>query len=153
MEQDKRTFLAKVNQTETCWIWEGCKNKNGYGLTQTNYAKKLKTQYCHRVSYFLFKGEFDKQLDVLHNCDNPSCVNPEHLHLGTQTDNNKERDNRGRHKALKGADNGNSKFTKEEVDEIKKYRETGMYYKDIAILFNCNRRTIEKLCLGKTYPQ
>lgn len=150
MEQEKRNFLSKVNQTNECWIWEGSKNKNGYGLLKTNYAKYIGTQYTHRISYWLFNGEFDKKLDVLHNCDNPSCVNPNHLHLGTQIENNKERDERGRHKSLKGLDHGSSIFTSEEVEQILKLRNEGMFYKDIAVLFECNRRTIERLCLGKT---
>ena len=149
-EQKQFSFLSKVNKTSTCWEWCGTKNPSGYGIIQTDWAKDLKTQYAHRISYLLFKGEING-LDVLHSCDNPKCVNPEHLRLGTQAENNKDRDEKGRHIALRGVEHGSSIFTKDQVNEIRQLRESGEYYKTIAEKFNCNRRTIERICLYKTY--
>lgn len=162
MESVRRNFLSRVNQQsgvrlnnlETeCWEWEGCFGSGGYGLIQTNYAKEFGSQKAHRMSYWLFNGEFDKNLDVLHQCDNPTCVNPQHLRLGTQQDNNQERDERGRHVALRGVDHGNSKFAEDDVAEIHRRRLAGEEYKQIAQHYGCHRRTIERLCVGKTYDK
>jgi len=144
----------RLNNLETeCWEWTGCTDLLGYGQIQTKYAKEIGTTKTHRISYWLFKGPFDKKLDVLHQCDNRKCVNPEHLKLGTQAENNKERDERGRHKALRGTKNGYSKLTEEDITEIYELRKTGMIYKVIGEKFNVTRRTIERLCVGKTYNQ
>ncbi len=101
--------------TNDCWIWQRSKDKNGYG-----YIKKdKKTTKAHRVSYGLHYGEFPPELWVLHRCDNPSCVNPEHLFLGTALENNHDmiRKGRGRYPGahLKGSTNGRSKLTEEDV--------------------------------------
>lgn len=149
-QQKQNAFLSKVNQTENCWEWCGTKNPAGYGIIQTDWAKEMKTQYAHRISYMLFKGDLNG-LDILHSCDNPKCVNPSHLRLGTQAENNKDRDEKGRHKALSGLEHGSSIFNKQQIDDIRKMRSEGIYYKDIAEKYNCNRRTIERICLNKTY--
>lgn len=72
-----------------CLIWIGAKNKNGYG----SFAINGKTETASRVAYLLSKGEIPKNLFVLHRCDNPLCVEPCHLFLGTHQDNMKDRDN------------------------------------------------------------
>lgn len=159
MKKLRRDFLSRVNQQSgvrlnnlqtECWEWEGC-IQDGYGQIQTKYAKEFGSIKAHRISYWLFNGEFDKNLDVLHQCDNAKCVNPQHLRLGTQTDNNRERDERGRQTILRGVEHGSSIFTDIEVEEIRRRRVAGEQYKDIAEHYGCNRRTIERLCVGKTY--
>ncbi|MFA8692963.1 HNH endonuclease signature motif containing protein, partial [Escherichia coli] len=75
-----------------CEIWQGSKTKGGYGLRY--YQGKV--QLAHRVSYKLNKGEIPEGLVVMRSCDNPSCVNPEHLSLGTQSDNRKDCLDKGR---------------------------------------------------------
>ncbi len=161
-------FEAKINKqsgvylnglTTECWLWTGTINPTGYGAYQTNWAKTvLKTQWSHRISYHLFKEAFlpcengyEKQ--VRHKCDNPKCVNPDHLEFGSQAENNSDRDSRGRHMVLCGETNGSSKLTPEIQEQIRELRKGGMIYKDIAARFNVNRRTVERFCTGSSYGQ
>ena len=88
-----------------CWLWTGTKWKSGYGY----FRKDKKIQTAHRYFYSLYKGNFDPNLCVLHVCDNPSCVNPEHLFLGTHTDNMRDMTAKGRHRNCKGEKNPNYK--------------------------------------------
>lgn len=80
-------FINKIEKTDSCWLWIGAKNKVGYGYFQD---KLTRNKYAHRFSYNHFKGFIADGLFVLHNCDNPSCVNPDHLFLGTHDDNMKD---------------------------------------------------------------
>lgn len=97
-------FWAAVDKTaktpvrpglSPCWTWTKGKTKAGYGQLQ---ARKISQQplLAHRVAWQLEKGEIPLGVHVLHECDNPSCVRPSHLFLGTQTDNVADRVRKGR---------------------------------------------------------
>ena len=78
-----------------CWIWIGSTGNSGYGKTRFNHSDDL---LAHRVSYLGFKGEIPQGMCVLHSCDTRTCVNPQHLFLGTHSDNSKDMVAKGRHK-------------------------------------------------------
>lgn len=75
-----------------CWHWRGVTNKFGYG----RFSFAGRTQVAHRLSYETFRGPIPEGMSVLHRCDNPSCINPEHLWLGTYSDNRRDCLSKGR---------------------------------------------------------
>lgn len=91
--EDKGRFMAWIQpDLNGCWIWQGFTYPGGYG----GFSMKKKNWRAHRAAYMLFKGD-PTGFDVLHSCDNPSCVNPEHLSLGDDRKNMLECVERGRH--------------------------------------------------------
>ena len=82
-----------------CWEWKGDVHPNGYGYT-TNYETGKK-KHVHRISYEIFKGQIPKGLYICHHCDNPCCINPEHLWAGTAKENMQDAKKKGRLKNQK----------------------------------------------------
>lgn len=87
-----KSFWEKVDKSGDCWLWTAARNKKGYGVAWDGD----RTQKAHRVSFFLAHG-YMPTLCVLHKCDVPHCVNPDHLFLGTRADNNRDMTRKGRH--------------------------------------------------------
>lgn len=118
------SFMEKVypEPNTGCWLWIGKPDKNGYGRLA---AKKYKLRSPHRQSYFFFKGDFDRKKWVLHTCDQPACVNPDHLFLGNNEINSKDRDNKGR--TIKGENHYNSKLNQNNIIEIRNSQESVIF--------------------------
>ena len=87
----KTRFWAKVKKGDGCWEWQA-QNVNGYGRIRINGKLVL----SHRVVWEMNNGKIPNGIDILHSCDNPSCVNPKHLWAGTHQENMKDRDNKNR---------------------------------------------------------
>lgn len=81
--KDIERFWSKVNKSDGCWMWTTGKNRSGYGMFKANKKMFISS----RLSYQLQNGEIPKGMFVCHKCDNPSCVNPDYLFLGTPQDN------------------------------------------------------------------
>ena len=86
-------FWAKVDKSGDCWLWTASKTKEGYGYFRFDGAMRK----AHRMSWLLTNGEIPEGMLVCHTCDNPSCVNPKHLWLGTNRDNMDDMNAKGRH--------------------------------------------------------
>ena len=111
-----RLFWTKVDRTKgSCWIWTSAIDTHGYGHVSIGG----KTHRSHRVAYEIFYGEIQKNMHVLHRCDNRLCVNPIHLFLGTNDDNVRDRVLKGRSRGAIGERNVKSKLTPSKVREIR----------------------------------
>lgn len=114
-------FWAKVSKTETCWLWTAYTDDWGYGQIGRGRCGERKIR-AHRVSWTLHFGPIPNGLFVLHSCDNPPCVRPDHLWLGTNADNNRDAASKGR--SACGESNGQSKLTEHQVKMIRRLRAT-----------------------------
>lgn len=103
MIQEDR-FFSHIDKTNNCWLWLGAKNNNGYGLVGSGGKCFL----AHRISWELRNGEIPENMCVLHKCDNPACVNPDHLWIGTQLENIADMDKKKRRVISRGASHCNS---------------------------------------------
>jgi len=98
-----------------CWLWEASRNKDGYGLTSVQGASVS----AHRASYEIHVGKIPDGICVLHTCDVPACVRPDHLFLGTHTDNMRDMYAKGRQPDQRGEGNPNARLTENTVREIR----------------------------------
>jgi len=142
--------MAKVIKTEDCWEWNGA-NDGRYGIVWLNG----RNHKAHRVAYVLAYGQIPNDLMVLHHCDNPRCVRPDHLFLGTQSDNLIDCSKKGRNGAKThperlacGIDNGASKLTQEQVVEMRYRAATGETYSKLAREYPVNAETVRRICRG-----
>lgn len=149
MKTFKERFTEKVAKSKSCWIWIGASDGKGYGIT-TNNKQRI---FAHRASYMLFVGKIPKGLFVLHKCDNPPCVNPSHLFVGTQLDNMRDAVRKGRHKnnPLKGSKNPLAKLTETDIPKIRKLYSDGMRQAHIAKKFNVSPATIWEIRVGRKW--
>src|ERR1035438_7769338 len=101
-ESDSERFWSKVKKTDECWVWLSTKNKQSYGV----FAIKRKSVKAHRISWEIKNGKIPDRIFVLHKCDNPQCVNPDHLFLGSAKDNTQDMLSKGRNRNAYGEKHG-----------------------------------------------
>ena len=137
---------VKIGLSNHCWEWIGAKEKNGYGHIKVN-GKTLK---AHRISWELHNNQSANNKCVLHSCDNPSCVNPHHLSLGTFKDNSTQCSYRQRFNHH-GEHNGNSKLTMEDVILIRAFYRQGIKRKLICQKFQISKQHLINIAKGKCW--
>ncbi len=141
-------ILSKTITTESgCMEWQGYINKSGYG----GITISRKPLHAHRWVWILSKGNISKGLHVLHKCDNRKCVNVDHLFLGTNEDNHKDKVSKGRQ--AKGVMFPFTKITEKEVDEMILLAKSGNAYKDIGIKFNICKEHVSRLLLQNGFSK
>lgn len=157
-------FREKYVITESgCWEWVASTVPKGYGVIWFQGRQ----QYAHRVSYQLHTGDIPDDLFVLHRCDNPKCVNPKHLFVGTAAENTADMMNKGRHRTnpaigdrnamrrhkglLSGEKNGFAKLTREQVALIRELHRNGAKQVDLATQFGVNQPHISRIVRGEVW--
>lgn len=143
-----RSFWKRVDirSDEECWNWTGSKTTQGYGRVLINYQRK----WAHRIAFELTYGSIPEGKVLMHRCDNPSCVNPVHLTIGTQSENVADMDEKGRRRPPKAEKHGRAKLTWEQVAEIRqRYVRGKVRQLDLAIEFGVNQATIGDIVRGE----
>jgi len=140
---------AQSGPPDSCWPWLGARTSAGYGHFYVGGAH----YYAHRFSYEIHVGPISDDLYVCHHCDNPPCVNPAHLFLGTHVDNmhDMNRKGRGRRPILRGADSHRAKLTTGDVVRIRELLASGESGVAIAASFGVSASAISSIRRGQTW--
>lgn len=120
-------FWRRIEKTDSCWFWLPSKHRKSYGAIRLQSGEN---ELTHRASWILHYGEIPARLCVLHSCDNPPCVRPDHLFLGTIGDNNRDSATKGRwngnrHGSTHGENHHNAKLSDASVIAIRVSLTTG----------------------------
>ncbi len=140
-------FWSHVDKTGDCWIWTACTTRFGYGAVQVNG----RNVHAQRVAYELHYGPIPVGLCVMHKCDNPPCVRPEHLMVGTLADNCRDMHAKGRGKCGVGERSGAAKLTEEAVRDIRRRSSSGERKCDLAVEFAVSKATVTLVTQRKVW--
>ena len=149
-EEIEGYFNPRVEKTAKCWIWVGSRSKkSGYGTVTITLSRFIRFACsAHVLSYLLYKGDAPEGLMIRHTCDNPSCVNPAHLLLGTAQENTQDAIDRGRWVKAR------AKLT---LDQVAKMRESfaagEVTIKELRRGFQMEASSIYRILAGRTYPE
>lgn len=169
MSNIEARFMSKVRQTDpqSCWPWSAGihdkKNKkNGYG----KFWLDGRMHRAHRISYLIYVGKIPDGMLVCHKCDNPKCVNPNHLFLGTVADNNADKAAKGRaprvtgvrhgintkpERTARGSLHGCAKLTEANVSRIIGLLAAGVSAKTICAAYGVSVSAVSLIARGKTW--
>ena len=147
---DKVAFLGAG--LDECWEWTASRLPWGYGVIGRG-RKDGKSRLAHRVSWELENGPIPEGMCVLHHCDNPGCVNPSHLFLGTNMDNTQDMISKGREADRRGAKNPTAKLTRQDVYEIRQMLQQQIYQRVIAMKYGIARSTVSHIKTGRDWSR
>lgn len=131
-------FWCKATWTPNgdCFEWQGYRHPKGYG----RFFWRGRSRPAHRVAFHLTHNEDPGEMHVLHKCDNPPCVNPQHLYLGTNADNVRDKVERGRVAAMPGEAHPSARLTRAQVAELRRLYAEGVSPRALGGRFGISRR-------------
>lgn len=134
-----------------CWQWQMSTNHNGYGRFKVGAG----VERAHRVSYHIHKGPIPEGMIVCHACDNPGCVNPDHLWLGSNADNSADMLRKGRHRTAPqaGEMNNRATLTEAQAREVISLIAAGLSNKAIATRYGVTHSSVSNIRRGKTWTR
>jgi hypothetical protein len=144
-------FWSKVDRRGKCWIWTASRDPSGYGFFRLNG----RMHKAHRVAWELTHGPLPQgqghNVCVLHRCDTTSCVNPDHLWLGTQADNVKDMIEKGREVKSRGIHHWRARLTPWHIRKIRRLRALGHSQQTIADIIGTPQTNVSVILRGKTW--
>lgn len=145
--QSNRFWKQVKMQPSGCWEWQGYKNRKHYGTFGMNF----KQYYAHRLAYRMYYLTDPLELQVCHTCDNPTCVNPFHLFIGTQKDNIADMYEKGRQNKCKGSSHGQAVLTESDVMAARERWQNGETQKALAAEYGVSRQVMGFAVTGRTW--
>ncbi len=143
-DMDIARFWSRVDMSGACWEWKGQLNKNGYGM----FMQDGHPLRAHRISWTLTYGPIPEAMLVCHHCDNPSCVRPSHLFLGTSADNMADMAEKGRAGKVIGSENPRTLISDDDIRRIRERVANGEPQSAIAVQFGVTRSHIWRVVNG-----
>jgi hypothetical protein len=141
----KCRLLSGVKRVGDCWIWQRSTNGGTYGKLKFNG----KTYSTHRMSYTLFKGEIPEKMWVCHSCDVMRCINPDHLFIGTASDNANDALLKNRRYQNSRESNHFSKLSSIQVEEVKLLKNDGFTYERLSRIFKISVTQLVRIVKNK----
>ena len=137
--QEVDRFWSKVDirSRRECWPWKGATDGH-YGLVRI----RNRNYKAHRIAYYLHRGVSLGDLNACHSCDNPACCNPDHIWAGSYSDNNQDRENKGRGNQPKGEYHGQATLSEQDVHHI---RQSPLPAKELAAQYGVHFATIYRI--------
>lgn len=139
-------FWAKVQKGDGCWEWTAALLITGYGHFRGHNGQTIK---AHRFAWIETNGPIPDGLNVLHRCDNPKCVRPSHLFLGTKADNSRDMAEKGR--STQGIKDSQAKLDDDKVRLIRQQSAEGVSQPEIANRFGIDKSNVSRIVNRKTW--
>jgi hypothetical protein len=148
-------FWYKVQKSDGCWEWQGCKNRQGYGLATVRGSTMAASRYAYELTF----GPVPTEMHVCHHCDNPPCVRPDHLFLGTPQENKDDARRKGRRVGrfprLGPKPRPHGRKAKLDVEAVAYIRANYVPWKvslyALAKRFGVDPRTVHRVVTGETW--
>ena len=147
-------FWRQVEKSEGCWLWIGHRQPSGYGRMTVPVGGGHRKVRAHRVAWELHNGPIPDGMQVCHRCDNPPCVRPEHLFLGTSQDNTNDKIAKGRRRTgnmPKGPAHSKAVLSQEQAEAIRRAVAAGEFQTAVARRLGISRSTVVRVVSGRRY--